>query len=95
MTDVRAIIADLEQQKSGIEAALAALRDMSGTAETKRRGRPPGTATKRVPGRAPKKHVTLSDEGRERLAASMRKQWAVKRAAAAGGKKRGSKRTDR
>ena len=81
MTNIQELIADLARQKTAIDNALAALRAISGTAEPKRRGRPPGSGAKRGPGRPPKKQVRLSDEGRQRLAESMKRRWAAKRAA--------------
>ena len=75
------LISELEKQKAAIDTALAALRAVSGTEATKRRGRPPGSGVKRAPGRPPKKQVRISAEGRKRLAESMKKRWAAKRAA--------------
>ena len=80
MANLQELISELEQQRAAIETALTALRAISGTPEPKRRGRPPGTAAKRGPGRPPKKQVHISDAGRKRLAESMKKRWAVKRA---------------
>lgn len=81
MTDIASIITQLEQQRTSIERALAALREISGSGATsagaptvKRRGRPPGSK--------------VSAEGRERQIEAMRAYWAAKKA---GGKKTATK----
>ena len=80
MTDLQQIINDLEQQKTKIDNALAALRGLGADAPQRRGpGRPPG---KRGPGRPPKKRSTISEEGRQRIAEAQRERWAAKKAAA-------------
>jgi hypothetical protein len=79
VTDLDRIIAELEEYKTAIENALAALGGVAGTT-VKRRGRPPG---KRASGTAPaKKRRNFSDATRKRLADAMQKRWAAKRVAA-------------
>lgn len=74
MNDIQNIISQLEQQRTAIERAIAALRDVDVPAPEKRGrpGRKPGKAAKRT-------HI--SDEGRARLAEAMRKRWVAKRSA--------------
>jgi hypothetical protein len=70
------IIEGLEKQKTAIERALAALRDVEGTtvestpeaAAPARRGRP-------------RRKGGMTAEGRKRLSEALRKRWAVKKAA--------------
>ena len=78
MTDLRNIISELEQQKDAIERALAALREVS---QTGAQAAMAGTAAKKRPGRPPKKQSRMTEEGRRRLAESMKKRWAAKKAA--------------
>ena len=88
MTDLQQIINDLEQKKTAIDNALAALRSLStDTPQRRGPGRPPG---KRGPGQPPKKRSNISEEGRQRIAEALRKRWAAKKAAA---KKTGRKNT--
>jgi hypothetical protein len=65
------IIQRLIQQRTAIENAIAALREVSGDQTKKRRGRPRG---------AKKRNIT--PEGRQRQIEAMRRYWAAKRAAA-------------
>jgi hypothetical protein len=73
---LKEVIKGLEKQKTAIERALAALREVDGTAVESaplaavpaRRGRP-----KRTGGMTP--------EGRKRLSEALKKRWAVKKAA--------------
>ena len=76
MSEIDNIITRLEQQRTAIETAIAALRDIGGegTATKKRRGRP------RNSGKAKKR--TITSEGRERQKEAMRRYWAKKKAAA-------------
>ena len=72
------IIARLERQKTAIERALAALREVEGAAEpvsAPATTQPASTPAKRKGGMTP--------EGRKRLAEAMKRRWAVKRAASA------------
>lgn len=73
------IIASLENQKSAIERALSALRDIEspGTLSA------PAPAQKQTPARvASKQRGGITPEGRRRLAAAMKRRWAAKRTAA-------------
>jgi len=86
------IIASLEQQRVAIEKALEALKDVEGSVSTaasvpppaKRRGRKPGPQAKKAAPAAKTAPATrkgrISEEGRKKLAAAMKKRWAVKRA---------------
>jgi hypothetical protein len=74
-TDLTSIIAELEQQRSAIDNALIALREVSGRGSVaptaaKRRGRPPGT-----------KNQGGSVEARNRRSEGQRRRWAEKKAA--------------
>ncbi len=79
------IIARLEEQKSAIERALSALRQIEGTSVQSGKEIPP--APRKV--RAKRTHG-ITPEGRERLADAMKRRWAVKRTAVQA-KKRGRK----
>jgi hypothetical protein len=96
LTNLEQVISELDRRKAAIDKALTALRQVSGSPEPKRRGRPPGVdAQTRKGGRRPpatpaestatatptKGQVRLTDAGRRRLALSMKKRWAAKRAA--------------
>ena len=73
---LKEVIKGLEKQKTAIERALAALREVDGTvaesvpvaAAPARRGRP-------------KRKGGMTPEGRRRLSEALKKRWAVKRAA--------------
>ena len=90
MKDVDSIISDLEQQRSAIERAIAALREIGGASAPQPRkvGRPAGSGK-----RVAKKTRRLSPEGRRRIIEALKKRWAEKKAAdkasarKAGGKK--------
>jgi hypothetical protein len=66
------IIAQLERQKTAIERALAALRDIDGTAETT----PAPTLTDVV-----KRKGGMTPARRRRLSEALKKRWAAKKAA--------------
>jgi hypothetical protein len=66
------IIAGLERQKTAIERALAALRDVDGGESTPRAEVSVTPATRK--GR-------MTPEGRKRLSAALRKRWALRKAA--------------
>src|SRR5580658_1590046 len=71
------IITRLERQKTRIERALSALREVEGVL-------PPGTPTAAAP-KEPiktKRQGHLAKEGRARLIAALKKRWADKKAAA-------------
>ncbi len=71
------IIERLEQQRAGIERALAALREIGGGLESG------GAVTAVVRGATrAKKKGGMTPDGRRRLSESLKKRWAVKRAAA-------------
>jgi len=84
MTDLTTIITQLEQQKSAIEKALSALREVAGVGVTggaapaKRRGRPKKSAP------AVKKRASgMTAEGRRRVSEAQKARWAAKKAASA------------
>ncbi len=85
MKDVDNIIADLEQQRTAIEKAIAALREIGGSAavpQPRRPGRPVGSGKKAAAAPAPaKKSRRLSPEGRRRIIEALKKRWAEKKAA--------------
>lgn len=66
------IIAQLEQQKTAIERALAALRNIEGTEAPASAPSSTGPA---------KRKGGMTPEGRKRLSAALRKRWAAKKAA--------------
>jgi hypothetical protein len=73
------VIRKLEQQKAGIERALAALREIEGTAADTTAPAPAATsgATGAKRGRPP---GGMTAEGRRRLSEALRARWAAKRA---------------
>jgi len=81
------IVASLEQQRVAIEKALEALKEVEGSVTTaapapppaKRRGPKPGPRAKKAEPAATRKG-RISEEGRRKLAAAMKKRWAAKRA---------------
>lgn len=85
MRNIENIIADLEQQRSAIDRAISALRDI-GTGKAAGKGLRVGSE------KAPVKR-RLSPEGKRRIAEAARRRWANQRAAqalaAAAPKKRG------
>jgi hypothetical protein len=92
LTEIDSIIEQLERQRTAIDNALAALREVGGEvspAATRpgRRGRKAGATRK--------KRTGLTDEGRRKLAESMKRRWAVKRAASAAAKRAASKKRGR
>lgn len=77
MPDITSIITQLERQRTAIDNALAALRDLSGQGQStglKNAGRSKGN----------KNRVGMSAEGRQRQIEAMRRYWAAKKT---GGKK--------
>jgi hypothetical protein len=70
------IIARLEEQKSAIERALSALRQIEGSGVQSGEEKPP--ARRKVP---TKRKRRITPEGRKRLAEAMTRRWAVKRTA--------------
>ena len=79
------IIARLEEQKSAIERALSALREIEGTGVQSGEETPPAPRKVRA-----KRKRGITPEGRNRLAEAMKRRWAVKRTAVQA-KKRGRK----
>jgi hypothetical protein len=80
LNGVEGIISELEQQRDGIDRALAALREVVGgsaaPAVAKRRGRPPGSKNRGG--------NTEAEAGKAR-SEGQRRRWAEKRAAAGTG----------
>ena len=89
MNQLENTISQLEKQRTAIEKALAALRELSGSgaaaAAAKRPGRPPAAA-KTAPAAAPVKmrRRRLSAAGRKAIIAAAKKRWAEHRAAKSG-----------
>ena len=79
------IIARLEEQKSAIERALSALREIEGSEVQSREEKPLAPRKVRT-----KRKRGVTPEGRKRLAEAMKRRWAVKRIAVLA-KKRGRK----
>jgi hypothetical protein len=79
------IIARLEEQKSAIERALSALREIEGSGVQSRAEKPSAPRKVRT-----KRKRGITPEGRKRLAEAMKRRWAVKRTAVQA-KKRGQK----
>jgi len=78
VTDVTNIIDQLEQQKASINRAIEALREITDAAV------PPmpraSVSSPSSDGKSQRSHITA--EGKRKLAAAMKRRWAVKRAAA-------------
>jgi hypothetical protein len=73
LKDIESIISELEQQRSAIDRAILALREVTGT-------RPPGAATASPPREAVAgKKRTITPAGRKKIAEAMRRRWAEKR----------------
>jgi hypothetical protein len=73
---LKEVIKGLEKQKTAIERALAALKEVDGTAVESA----PVAAVPARRGRA-KRKGGMTPEGRKRLSEALKKRWAVKRAA--------------
>jgi hypothetical protein len=85
------VITRLERQRTAIDRALAALREVDDSNAAQiviARRRRPKKATRRKANKAVSR--TISDEGRKRIAEAQRKRWALKKRAA---KKTGPKKT--
>lgn len=83
LNGIENIIRQLEGQRTSIDRALEALREIAGLeapVTVKRRGRPPG-----------KKKGGMSAEGRARIGEATRERWAAKKAAEAKAAKKTSK----
>ena len=79
------VIAKLEEQKSAIERALSALKEIEGSRNESREEERPAPRKVRA-----KRKRGITPEGRKRLAEAMKRRWAVKRTAVQA-KKRGRK----
>jgi hypothetical protein len=80
VNNVENVISQLEKQRSAIDRALSALREITGSAATRVDGhRISQSKTK-------KRH--LSPEGRRRIIAATKRRWAAKRRGQAGAPKR-------
>ena len=84
-SEIKEIIRRLEHQRKSIDKAIAALHELDGSQPAVSEA--PAAAAPATQETAVRKG-TLSDEGRRRLAASMKARWAVKKKASAG-KRRG------
>ena len=74
------VIKKLEQQRIGIERALAALRDIEGSGPDI--AAPAAVAARRGPRKA-KRKGGMTPEGRRRLSEALKARWAAKRAGSA------------
>ncbi len=78
MNDVESIISKLEKQRSAIDRAISALREITASPATE-----PGAH-----GITQRKKRHLSPEGRRRIIEATKRRWAAKRKAQAGAPKR-------
>jgi hypothetical protein len=76
---LKEVIKGLEKQKTAIERALAALREVDGTAVESVPLASAAAPARR--GRPAKRKGGMTPEGRKRLSEALKKRWAVKRAA--------------
>lgn len=74
---LKEVIKGLEKQKTAIERALAALREVDGTAPE---SVPSAVAAAPARRGRPKHKGGMTPEGRKRLSEALKKRWAVKRA---------------
>lgn len=74
MTDVASIISELEQQRSAIDRAIAALREIGGTTNQ---------AVMPAAAKSTGKKRQMSAQGRRNIAEATRKRWALRREAEA------------
>ena len=81
MNDIARVIARLEQQRTSIDRALSALREIE--AQNPPSAPAPKTAVALEPKPAKRRKNRLSPEGRRRIAEAAKKYWAAKRAAEA------------
>ncbi len=75
---LKEVIKGLEKQKTAIERALAALREVDGTAVESVPSAVAAVPARR--GRPAKRKGGMTPEGRRRLSEALKKRWAVKRA---------------
>ena len=73
MNDVESVISKLEKQRSAIDRAISALREITGT---------PAIGPDVAESKTKKRH--LSPEGRKRIIEATKRRWAAKRTAQAG-----------
>src|SRR4051812_27317304 len=76
------VIRKLEEQRAGIDRALAALREIEGTGTDSARATPasPSAAGAAAGGRRAKRKGGMTAEGRRRLSEALRARWAAKKA---------------
>jgi hypothetical protein len=74
LKDIESIVSELEQQRSAIDRAISALREVSGTQASETSD---GSQQQQAP--ATKKRG-ITPAGRRKLAEAMRRRWAAKRA---------------
>lgn len=89
MEDLKHIIAELERQKSAIEKAITALREV-GIGDKGTRVAV-GAATSKSAATPTRAKRRLSPEGRQRIIEATKKRWAAQRAAQANAAKRGGR----
>jgi hypothetical protein len=79
--DVSKIVAEIDAKIASLQQARAVLVDLDETsaASTPRRGRPKGSAAKKVAAKPAKRKRNLSPEGRKRIAEAMKRRWAERR----------------
>jgi RNA polymerase primary sigma factor len=87
VNDIGRVISRLEQQRATIDRALSALREIDAQKPSQSTEAP-----ERASGSKPKKR-RMSEEGRQRIIAAVRKRWAEKRAAEAQAGKSAAKQT--
>ena len=80
MNNVENAISQLEKQRSAIDRALSALREVTGSAATRADGN-------RIP-QSKRKKRHLSPEGRKRIIEAIRRRWAAHRSGKAGAPKK-------
>lgn len=80
MSEIKSIISQLEKQRTAIERAIGALREIQGGGAM-----PAAAGDDSAPrrGRPPKKKRRLSEEGRQRIIEAAKKRWAKVHAAQA------------
>jgi hypothetical protein len=78
LKDIESIISELEQQRSAIDRAISALREVTGTRPASGITAPANTQA------AAMKKRTITPAGRKRIAEAMKRPWAAKRAGQSG-----------
>jgi hypothetical protein len=74
LKDIESIISELEQQRSAIDRAISALREVTGTQLSERSDRSQQQQAPAIKKRG------ITPAGRRKLAEAMRRRWAAKRA---------------